>query len=105
MAGTKSGDGTYTSWGGTIPSGEIYVITHMYLQNLTGSRGKATLWVGTASSNAVLESKVTPGMDVVKWDGQTIIAAGGNVHVTQETCLDGDVILARALGYKMAVPT
>lgn len=105
LGGTKSGAGQYIQWIGGPGAGEVWVVQSVFIQNLTGARGQAILYVGAAPGDSVLASNPAPGLEAVVWTGEVVMEEGGNLHVTQDACLDGDVIEAAMVGYMMEVPT
>lgn len=104
LGGTKSGDGTYSSYGTPVPEGEVWVVQGLYISNESGARGYASLFLYVGASGYFLYNNQTPARyEHMRWDGALVLKAGDKARIFQLSCLDGDTINGGVWGYKMKV--
>jgi len=101
FSATKSGDGTHERWSDTVPEGEVWKLELCTLGNTTGARGRITLNLLSASGTIILDSVADPGTDAVVWVGSLTMQADELLHVKQEACLNGDVLIGGMVAYVM----
>ena len=104
IGGTKSGDGAWYAATAAVPAGYVYVAQFMFLRNSSGARGARYFAFKSGASSFFVGYTLTPAINIPDiWSGAVLLKEGDTIYMYQSSCLDGDVILAGAWGYKMKV--
>ena len=96
--------GIYTQNSTAVPAGYIYVIQAMSIENETGARGMARLYVRPSGLYCCIGYVLTPAQyQPTFFTGQVVLKAGDIVTVQQFATVAGDDIRAVVIGYKVAI--
>ena len=99
------GDGTAAMTLDPVSEGEVLRLEGVSWYNNTGARGRMQIYVKTGTQRTNLADIQSPTIrEPVMWTGVLSLAEGDKIVVTQSGCLDGDVHIGAARGYKMEVP-
>jgi hypothetical protein len=101
---TKSGAGNYQMTITTVPSGYVYVVQAITGNDVgTGVRQDFQLYADTAAYTIHTETMTGSGALIVHDNLNYVLKAGDSVQIAFISAQDGDVLIGRVWGYKMAV--
>lgn len=96
--------GTNTHTFGTVPDGEVRVVTHVIMYNATSNPSHAVIFVYDGSSSYRVRYKVGPGAGgEVLFTGQLVLRKDDRIRVQWLGCVAGDDLYTYVFGYKMKV--
>lgn len=103
---TKSGDGQFIVQTAVVPTGYVYRLEHVAVMNRT----RAATWaqfavVSSGCYNWLMTEAAIALGKVYVWHGLMTLAEGDRVYMLMAGNLDGDIIDAGVLGYKVKLPT
>ena len=106
LGATLSANGKYQANTGPVPAGEVWKVEVITILNQTGDRGIVQLVVVLDGATHPVYTNVTPSQFVADTFSDVVtLQEGDRAGVSMGSCLNGDVITASVVGYKMDVPT
>jgi len=105
MGENMSADEDYGAYSDLVPEGWVYVVNEMHLQNQSGARGEAALYMydGVRMYPLALKPSLLQN-EVLVWTGHLVLKEDDRAHSEMKSCLTGDIVRCGVWGYKMAVP-
>jgi len=104
LSETKSGDGQYSKSSTAVPAGYVYIIQIAWIKNETGARGAMYFRPYNGSDYLPVAGVVAPLQNqIATLYGPIVLKEGDFLNLAQDSCLNGDQIMAGVWGYKMKV--
>jgi len=104
LGGTKSGYGTYVGSSASVPSGYVYKVENIALNNISGERGTTIIRATINEENLYLAYTIgLAAWQPLVFSGVLTLKAGDYVTVSMNHCLDNDILYGGLVGYKMLV--
>jgi len=104
LSETKSGDGQYSSSTTAVPPGYIYVLQVAWIKNESGARGPSYFRPYNGSDYLPVAGLLAPAQnEIATLNGPIVLKPGDFLNLAQDSCLNGDAIMAGVWGYKMKI--
>jgi len=102
LSETKSGDGQYSRSSTAVPPGYIHILQIAWIKNESGARGPMYFRPYNGSDYLPVAGLLAPAQnEIATLNGPIVLKPGDFVNLAQDSCLNGDAIMAGIWCYTM----